>query len=224
MHDTAGLGSAVVTRLCRGLNGDIYGSAYGGSYYRRSGGIWTKLNSPQGISIGFTPAISVDGSGTFFAAVNKGFSSMGGGVYATKDNGGHWLKVGLDSLMISQMESFGDSTFVLTINRGVNIINSNNLTGVQSSFQRPLAFVLSQNYPNPFNPTTTIRFELPKSLHVSLKVYDILGQEVSVLVNENRSAGVYEMRFDGTNLASGVYFYRLTAGAFVETRKLLLLR
>jgi hypothetical protein len=85
-------------------------------------------------------------------------------------------------------------------------------------------FELYDNYPNPFNPSTTIKFELPKSSHVSLTVYDILGREVSVLVNEKREAGAYEVKFDGSNLASGVYFYRIQAGSFVQTKQLLLLR
>jgi len=83
---------------------------------------------------------------------------------------------------------------------------------------------LLQNYPNPINPTTTITYELPKSSHVRVSVYDILGREVSVLVNERRDAGVHEVKFDGSGLSSGVYLYRLTAGSFVETRKLVLVR
>jgi hypothetical protein len=83
---------------------------------------------------------------------------------------------------------------------------------------------MAQNYPNPFNPTTTIKYELPKSSMVRLSVYDILGREVSVLVNETVDAGVHEVRFEAAGLASGVYFYRLTAGSFVQTRKLLLVR
>jgi hypothetical protein len=88
----------------------------------------------------------------------------------------------------------------------------------------PSEYVLRQNYPNPFNPSTTIKFELPRTSQVNLAVYDILGRQVSVLVNEKRDAGVHEVRFDGSNLASGVYFYRIQAGDFVQTRKLLLLR
>ena len=88
----------------------------------------------------------------------------------------------------------------------------------------PKHFTLLQNYPNPFNPSTIIRFELPKSSEVRLSVYDILGREVSVLVNERRDVGVHEVKFDGSDLASGMYFYRLQAGDFVQTRKLLLLK
>jgi hypothetical protein len=69
--------------------------------------------------------------------------------------------------------------------------------------------VLQQNYPNPFNPSTTIKFELPGASHVTMSVYDMVGREVSVLVNETSEAGIHEVKFDGSNLASGVYVYRL---------------
>jgi hypothetical protein len=90
--------------------------------------------------------------------------------------------------------------------------------------QVPSKFTLSQNYPNPFNPSTTIRYELPKSAEVKLSVYDVLGREVSVLVNERKDPGVHEFKFDGLNLASGVYLYRLIAGNFVQTRKLVVVK
>jgi hypothetical protein len=88
----------------------------------------------------------------------------------------------------------------------------------------PREFRLEQNYPNPFNPSTTITFELPKSSLVRLSVYDILGREVSLLVNEKRDAGAHRVTFIASGLSSGVYFYRMQAGDFVRTRKLLLLR
>jgi hypothetical protein len=88
----------------------------------------------------------------------------------------------------------------------------------------PGSFSLAQNYPNPFNPSTTIRYELPVSAEVSLTVCDILGREVSVLVNERKEAGTYEVKFDASVLSSGVYLYRLSAGDFVQSRKLLYLK
>jgi hypothetical protein len=88
----------------------------------------------------------------------------------------------------------------------------------------PLEFDLAQNYPNPFNPSTTIKFELPKASQVNLTVYDILGREISVLVNERKNAGVHEVNFVASGLSSGVYFYRLWAGDFVATKRLLLLK
>jgi len=88
----------------------------------------------------------------------------------------------------------------------------------------PKEFSLGQNYPNPFNPSTTIEFALPKSAFVTLRVYDLLGRQVGELVNEKPGPGNYKTQWDARGLASGVYFYRLTAGDFVETKKLLLLR
>ena len=83
---------------------------------------------------------------------------------------------------------------------------------------------LDQNYPNPFNPSTTISYQSPVASYVSLKVFDILGREVATLVNGHQAAGVKEVKFDASNRPSGVYFYRLTAGSFGETRRMLLLR
>jgi hypothetical protein len=88
----------------------------------------------------------------------------------------------------------------------------------------PLQPLLAQNYPNPFNPSTTITYELPGSSMVTLSVYDLLGHEVSVLVNERREAGHHDVRFDASGVAAGVYLYRLQAGGFVQTRKLLLIK
>ena len=89
---------------------------------------------------------------------------------------------------------------------------------------QPGGYVLLQNYPNPFNPTTTIRYGIPRQSAVTLSVFNTLGQHVATLVNETQAAGYHEVKFDGSNLASGVYFYRLTAGYFVATNRLLLLR
>jgi hypothetical protein len=88
----------------------------------------------------------------------------------------------------------------------------------------PHAFSLEQNYPNPFNPETVVRYQVPVASDLKIIVYDLLGRQVAVLVNDRKEAGSYEVKFSGTGLASGVYFYRLQAGSYVNTRKLLLLR
>jgi hypothetical protein len=93
-------------------------------------------------------------------------------------------------------------------------------------------FILFQNYPNPFNPTTKIKYTIPanvilngaKNLNVSIKVYDVLGNEVAALVNEEKQPGTYGINFDGSNLSSGIYFYTLTAGGYKSTKKLTLIK
>ncbi|HMK39178.1 MAG TPA: T9SS type A sorting domain-containing protein, partial [Bacteroidota bacterium] len=95
--------------------------------------------------------------------------------------------------------------------------NKGGAPGVQS-------FRLEQNYPNPFNPSTTITFDLPRAGFTTLKVYDVLGNEVRTLLSGELPAGVHQSRFDGTGLSSGVYFYRLRSGTFTQTMKLIFTR
>jgi hypothetical protein len=85
-------------------------------------------------------------------------------------------------------------------------------------------FALRQNYPNPFNPSTLIIYQLPARAYVVLHVYDVLGREVKMLVNEHQNAGIHSVHFDASNLPGGVYFYRLESGEIRETKKLLLLK
>jgi hypothetical protein len=88
----------------------------------------------------------------------------------------------------------------------------------------PLVFKLYQNYPNPFNPIAVIKYDIPQNSKVLIKVYDILGREVKQLVDEFKQAGSYTINFDGTNLASGVYFYRIEAGKFIDSKKMVLVK
>jgi hypothetical protein len=86
------------------------------------------------------------------------------------------------------------------------------------------SFSLSQNFPNPFNPLTNIGFTISDFGFVSLKVYDILGNEIAILVNEEKQPGTYEVEFHATDLTSGIYFYQLKAGHYLETRKMVMLK
>jgi len=98
------------------------------------------------------------------------------------------------------------------------------ITTVKEDIKLPEEFYLSQNYPNPFNPSTNIKYAIGSRQYVSLVVYDVLGKEVAKLVNEDKSAGNYEVKFDATSLPSGIYFYRLKASSFIETKKMMLMK
>jgi streptogramin lyase len=109
--------------------------------------------------------------------------------------------------------------------RGVAVLTvETSVTNQEETKSLPTDFVLNQNYPNPFNPTTKISFSIPSSLFTSLIVYDILGNEVATLVNEEKSTGNYEVQFDASNHSSGVYLYKIQAGNFVETKKMVLMK
>jgi len=104
------------------------------------------------------------------------------------------------------------------------MLQTGKLTAVENIPTVPSAYALDQNYPNPFNPSTKISFTLPHSANASLKVFDVLGREVATLVNGFTTAGVHEVQFDATNLASGVYFYKLTSGDFEQVKKMTLMK
>ena len=110
-----------------------------------------------------------------------------------------------------------DSTFHLTVP---------SLTSVpeQPLPSIPLSFTLNQNFPNPFNPSTIIQYAIPHSSRVTLKVYDVLGRVVAVLVDEQKNAGTYAVEFDGRSLSSGVYYYRLTSNNNSDVKRMLLLK
>ncbi|MCW8823742.1 MAG: T9SS type A sorting domain-containing protein [Ignavibacteriaceae bacterium] len=105
------------------------------------------------------------------------------------------------------------------------VISESSIVGVEEENSIvPKSIYLYQNYPNPFNPSTTIRFEIPVSGLVTLKIYDVLGNEVVTLVNEELTAGVHETNFDATRFSSGVYFYQIKSGNFIQTKKMILIK
>ncbi len=133
----------------------------------------------------------------------------------TPDSASIWISASMDTSQTSLNANVGTVFFVDDLSL------TGTATGVNDNIH-VLSFKLEQNYPNPFNPTTTIKYSVPKSSFVTLKVYDLLGNEISTLVNGEKSAGYYHVQFNASNLASGVYFYRLTAGDKAEVKKLLL--
>jgi len=168
---------------------------------------------------GYADGMKVDSSGNVYCAGP-------GGIWVVSPSGTY-----LTLIITPQTPSncaWGDAdrrTLYITAQTSVYRIRPGIATGVNEATRSgPNHFELQGNYPNPFNPSTTIKYELPQSSTVRLGVYDILGREVSVLVDQRKNAGSYEVKFDGSNLASGAYFYRFQAGSFVQTKRLLLLK
>ncbi len=161
------------------------------------------------------------------------------GVYLSNDEGFSWSKLnlnGLSSKKINSLDYLNNGYLIAGTEHGV-FKSEVTLTTVNEEDLIKLNFDLSQNYPNPFNPTTKIKFTIPTSPQtpllskergrgevVSLKVYDLLGREVATLVNKPMTAGTYEVEFDGSNLPSGVYFYKLISGKFTDTKKFILMK
>jgi hypothetical protein len=105
----------------------------------------------------------------------------------------------------------------LTVTTGPNDVTDDDLS-------IPKEFALHQNYPNPFNPATIISYQIPVHSHVELKVYNMLGREIETLVNREQNAGSYDIKFGRDNLSSGVYLYRIKAGSFIKTNKMIFLK
>jgi photosystem II stability/assembly factor-like uncharacterized protein len=157
--------------------------------------------------------------------------TYGSGVFLTTDNGTSWTHAGLEGSVVALAVS-GPYLFAANMNGVWRRPLSDLLTSAESATSIPSRCLLEQNYPNPFNPTTVVSCQLPVASKVRLVVYDLLGREVAVLMDETKEAGRYEVKFDGSRLASGAYICRMQATdpalrsgqAFVQTRKLFLLK
>jgi hypothetical protein len=148
-----------------------------------------------------------------------------GGIYITSTDDTTWMQVnsGLDDNISFGLELFDG--FLYSIGKYEIYKSIKQLTNIETGIPIIIdEFRLNQNFPNPFNPSTKISWQSPVGSHQTLKVYDVLGNEVATLVNEYRNAGSYEFDFNTSSLSSGIYFYRLSAGSYTQTKKMTLLK
>jgi photosystem II stability/assembly factor-like uncharacterized protein len=160
-------------------------------------------------------------------AVGTGGTPFVSRQYKTTDGGENWFPQSMNAYPTIWSVYFIDANTGWAVGTQSSILKTSTGGGIfvnNISTEVPDNYYLHQNYPNPFNPSTNIRFEILKNENVTLTVYDMLGREISTLVNEKMQPGTYEVTFDGSNLPSGAYFYRLTSGNFVETKKMLLIK
>ena len=208
------------------------GVSYGLILRTTNGGTtWSKqvLDSPVLLdAVNFT-----DNNNWYAVGTSIGNQSMAtrGRIFKSENAGLSWFEqsipfkstrgiLGISAFDNNKLLAVGDGGMVL------GTINGGGTTSVEdiSNGEIPVNFNLYQNYPNPFNPSTTIQFSLPKSGDVTLKIYDILGREVATLLNEEKMAGSYQVTFNASGLSTGIYFYRIQAGSFVETKKMIFLK
>ena len=159
------------------------------------------------------------GTGSFTGDRGIGVWRKPAGGGSNRSTGGQFVLIGGRPYRWNHTDLRTNMEFILE-----QIMGEKTATGVGDVSRIPLTYNLSQNYPNPFNPSTNIEFRIANLELVTLKIFDVLGREVSTIVNEVRAPGSYNVHWDASSLSSGVYFYKLEAGSFVQTRKLLLLK
>ena len=205
-------------------------SGVGGVYRSTNNGTdWIVVNT--GLPL-FPTVTSFAASGlNLFAGTNPG------GVFLCTNNDTNWAAVntGLMNTFVYALAVSSTHLFAGSFGGGVwGRSLSEMITDVGAIEHTPTEFLLSQNYPNPYNPITKIKYSIPQSLNVIIRVFDILGNEIETLVNEEKPVGTYEVNFNASQLssgistkggyASGVYFYTINAGSFIETKKMILMK
>jgi photosystem II stability/assembly factor-like uncharacterized protein len=223
---SSGLTKAPYT-LASSPGGLVFAGTQGGGVFKSTncGVLWSASN--VGLTNYYINTLSISRPGMMFAG------TYGGGVLTSLDYGGTWTAnnngltfTDIRSIAFDPYGNVFAGAYANSGNGGLWRRPVSEMTtsagAAASEFVRE--FQLLQNYPNPFNPSTSIRYGLPKASQVNLSVYDMLGREVARLADDREEAGVHEVEFDGSNLATGVYFYRLRAGDFAQTRKLQLIR
>jgi hypothetical protein len=195
-----------------------FAGAYDGGVFRSTndGTSWTAVNTDL-TNKGVT-AMTLHSTNLFVG-------TDGGGVFLSTNNGTNWTQInaGLSNKRIHALIIYDGNIFAGTAGGGIWKRPLSQITSAESWLDNlPMNFTLQQNYPNPFNPTTQIIYSLPKFSNVSIKVYDILGQEIATLVNDNKSKGVYTVQWETENATTGLYMYRLVTGDYELTRKMIL--
>ena len=222
-----------------------------------NGNIWTKMGLDNVVSA-FTinsldHIFAADFGGYVYISTDKGISwsqknvayyvqslftnsrdyifagSLTEGVYYSMNNGQNWIPInsGLNTLDVRALIVNSQDELIAGTEKG-GVYRSVNPSSIENIYINPDNFILYQNYPNPFNPSTRIQYTIGSRQFVQLKVYDILGNEIATLVNEEKKTGIYETEFNLAssikNPASGIYFYKLTAGDFIQTKKMILMK
>lgn len=181
---------------------------------------WNTMNNGMSYFCIVSLALTSDGSKLFEAV-------SGDGVYVSTNYGSSWRNVSeglIKNDFYSMFMDHEEETLYLCTREGVWKRSISEIVNLESQYEIQTEFNLKQNYPNPFNPITNISYVIPKECHVTLKVYDLLGRQLGLLIDRDQPAGQYEIQYDAGSLASGVYFYTMQAGNFIKSKKFLLMK
>lgn len=200
-------------------NGYVFAGASDGIY--RSTDVGENMNLVMSLPNNFTWLLAIDSQGHVFAGTEKS------GVLRSIDNGVTWepINSGLPHLDVRALALNDSMKQIFAGTNGKGVFVATLKTSVQESAQAmPSSFELAQNHPNPFNPSTTIAFSLSRASHVTLKIFNALGEEIATLVDEKRNAGRHQVVWEAKGVASGIYFYHLQSEQGALTRKMILVR
>ena len=194
--------------------GQIFAGVYGGVFYSTDNGTgWAqKLFTPY-----FVYSVVCNG-------INQVYCGTYNGVYDSYDDGKTWTKAGLQGTVILNLSFDTDNLLSAGVDGGIFQSAQPVLGVAERQSGLPISFTLDQNYPNPFNPATQIRFTVPKAGIVTLTVYDVLGQQIVTLIDGRQEPGDHSISWNALNVPSGVYFFRIVAGDFVQTKKMVLMK
>lgn len=217
--NVTGLDHGYINALAINQMGNIFAGSDSGIYVSTDDGAnWN--DSDSGLTNRYVHALLVDSLGNVFAGSNDG-------VFYSTDDGGYWQQCNSSvpgSIVLAFAGKTAKRLFAGTYGNGVLIDRQSTTSVLSFDVTQPIGFSLSSNYPNPFNPITTISYQLPNKGYVTLKVFDVLGREVAILVNSVEEPGFKSVNFDAHELPSGIYYYRIQAGSYIETKKLVLIK
>lgn len=202
------------------------GTIHGAWLSTNSGGSWMQRSTglpPDPYNSSFVRV-----NGVLISSVKFG----GSGVYSSTNDGLQWMNAGTGLPFLSEISKLiiYNDKIIASTSDGLYQRGISQITGVSSvSSEIPGSFKLHQNYPNPFNPSSKIKFDIPPKVKIEtsktkLVIYNVLGKEIATLVNEELNSGIYEIEWDASNFPSGVYYYRLDADDFSETKKMILVK
>jgi len=198
---------------------DSYGNFLGNYLVSYDGSAWNSWNAPSPAHCFCIDSTNSVWVGTYGNGVSR-FDGTSWTTFSTANSG-----IGYNYIEGIMADNHGNLWFgAQDYGGGVSVYNPNGVTDLEKLVQLPLDYRLYQNYPNPFNPFTVIRYQLPMNKHVTLKVYDVLGREVKTLVSEDQTKGSHEVHFNASGLPTGVYLYRLQAGTYHDTQKMIFLK